>query len=256
MNPFSKYTFPFPFGHSVSKKWITNDTEKNFIEHLKKYPTSTHLNKYKKNPIEYKLNNYGFRTHDNFTEGDFGTVYLGCSHTFGIGHYLENTWSYKLHKSVGEGKFFNLSMGSTGLVSQYYFLKYFSDKLKFKRVYHFYPTECNYRYGFMDEKGKMRIIGPFAENWRTEIEENLWKEYLINESYNKLHNSVYKDAIKNICKEMECEYISYEKSYHTTTDPYHKNMTPARDLLHYYVENQNKIYKKFLKLSNKKISII
>src|SRR6056300_1612234 len=153
MNPFVNFIDIFNFGTSCTRKWIPYDSSVIFEENYKKYSDSEHLNEYKRNPIKYKLNNYGFRTDDDFFHGDEGTVYLGCSNTFGIGHHLENVWSYKLHQKIGEGKFFNLSHGATGLTQQYYFLKYFSDKLKIKRVFHYYPTECNFRYSFISSDG-------------------------------------------------------------------------------------------------------
>ena len=253
---FDNFTLPHKLDKSSTMYWVNSDTEKKFKAHLEKYPDSIHLHNYQKNPITYNLNNYGFRTPDDFNIGDVGTVYLGCSHTFGIGHYLENIWSYKLHQHIGEGKFFNLSHGATGLTSQYYFLKYFSDKLKIKKVYHFYPTECFYRYGIMDKTGKIEIIGKLAEYESNELKENLWKEYLIHDTYNEFHNSVYKDAIKNVCKEIGCEYITHETSQLESIDAYSKTLTPARDLLHYYVEKQHLIYEIFLSLCNKKNKIL
>ena len=40
--------------------------------------------------IEYKLNNEGFRTPDDFNSMDEGNIFLGCSHTFGVGLPIEN----------------------------------------------------------------------------------------------------------------------------------------------------------------------
>ena len=72
-------------------EWIPSDTEEAFLERLEKDPTNASLLHYLENPITYELNNYGFRTPVYFTEGIEGNVFLGCSHTMGIGHYLENT---------------------------------------------------------------------------------------------------------------------------------------------------------------------
>ena len=241
----------FDYGKSKKIDWIPNDTKEQFEVHLKRHPNSK-LNYYETNPIEYKLNNYGFRTDDDFFDGDEGTVYLGCSHTFGIGHHLENVWSYKLHKKVGEGKFFNLSYGGTGLTSHYHYLKYFSTKLKIKKVYHFYPPEVHYRYGFMNQDSKLDIIGHFFDETKNENEKYLWEKYLMHESHNKFHQMVYKDAISNVCKEIGCEYLRNETSMivwrgnNGFNDPYHKTLTPARDLLHYYVEKHDDIVANFV----------
>ena len=90
------------------------------------------------NPIEYKLNNEKFRTPDDFNLIDEGNVYLGCSHTFGIGLHLENVWSYKLNQKIG-GKFWNLSVAGTGVVSHYRILKGYYKELKIKNIFHFAP---------------------------------------------------------------------------------------------------------------------
>ena len=265
-----KFRQPFYHGKSVTLDWVPNDTEQEFEKHINMYPDSPHLLEYQKNPIKYKLNNYGFRTDDDFSNGDEGTVYLGCSHTYGIGHHLENVWAYKLHQKIGEGKFFNLSCGATGAASHYYFLKYFSDKLKIKKVFHFIPTEAHYRYGFMDKDGKMEVYAQFFHNLGISQIPSLWKRYLIHDTYHNFHNDVYHDATKNLCNEIGCEYIRDEESkirYRPLgkfgrdgetglCDPYHKTKTSARDLMHYYIESQHEVYEKFLMLSNKKIGLI
>jgi len=253
---FSNFKLPEELKKSDTMYWMGSDNTDRFEKNLKKYTESKHLQNYIKNPIEYELNNYGFRTPDDFEKGDVGTVYLGCSHTLGMGHYLKDVWSYKLHNEIGEGKFFNLSHGGTGLASQYYFLKYFSDKLKIKKVYHYYPLECFYRYGLMNKTGKIEIIANLTAYDFTELQESLWKEYLIHKAYNEFHNNVFKDAIKNVCKEIGCEYVFYDKTRLEVLDPYSDKMTPARDLMHYYVERQHEIYETFLKISGHKKTII
>lgn len=251
------FKLPFFHGKSTIVDWIPNDTKEEFEKHLRMYPDSEHLNHYKDNPIEYKLNNYGFRTDDDFFDGDTGTVYLGCSHTFGTGLHLKDVWSYKLHQKVGEGKFFNLSCGGTGATSHYYFLKYFSDKLNIKKVYHYYPHHIRYRYGFMNGDGKIDIHA----DWNDKVEMEMWKEYLMHDSYNKLHNDVYKDAITNVCNEIGCDYHRVEDCYIPNKlkkgkskycNPYHKTFTPARDLMHYYSESHDKICKSFEQLVRNK----
>lgn len=238
------FDLPLGGGFSIDIDWIPSDTENNFIENYKLFPNSTHLENYKKNPIVYKLNNYGFRSHDDFFNGDEGTVYLGCSHTFGTGHYLENSWSYKLHQKVGKGKFFNLSCGSIGITSQYAFLKYFSKKLNINKVFHYYPDECFHRYEFLDKDGKTDILTPHSNDKNVSY---FFEKYLSHSPYNSLHNLSYIDAIKNICKEIDCDYQLYTKSYtDNTIDAYSKDKVPARDLLHYYVEDHDDIVNNFL----------
>ena len=237
-------------GFSIDLDWIPSDTEEKFIEHKASMGDSKHIQNYDKLPINYGLNNYGFRTPDNFFNEDEGTVYLGCSHTFGTGHYLENVWSYKLHQKIGEGKFFNLSCGSSGIASQYNLLKYFSDKLKIKKVYHFYPDECFFRYEFINKDKKIKVFN--LEDFPEEAQP-FFIEYMFNDSYNSLHNLSYIDAIKNVCKEMGADYHIHTKSYRNLPiDAYSEDRIPARDLEHYYVDEHDEIVSEFIKLSNQK----
>jgi len=207
--------------------WHISDTDVLFEYNKKKYSNSPHIKNYIDNPIEYRYNNYGMRTNDEFSlEGD-GNVFLGCSHTFGIGHYLENTWSYKLHKKIG-GKFYNISEPGSGIDIQYEYLKYFKNKIKFKNLFHFFPDECFVRF---DE----RIVSHFP-------------------NYDELKNVVYMyfNFINNLCDEIGVNYYLITKSFHDVANinPFHENLTPARDLRHYYVEEHDEIvdlfYTKFL----------
>ncbi|MDC6464796.1 hypothetical protein PQZ39_00030 [bacterium] len=120
------------------------DTEENFNNRLKK-ENHPDLIYYQKNPIEYRLNNYGFRSDDDFFEGDEGNIFLGCSHTFGTGHYIENVWSYLVNKAVG-GKFLNLGVAGSSIATGFRMLNYWLDKFEVKNIFIYYPHK--YRYEF------------------------------------------------------------------------------------------------------------
>lgn len=243
-----KVRLDIPLGGGFSEKFsfIPSDTKDRFKDNLNKFPDSPHLLNYQKNPINYSINNYGFRTPDDFFDGDEGTVYLGCSHTFGTGHHLENTWAYKLHNQIGDGKFINLSCGSIGLTSQYVYLKYFSEKLKIKKIFHYYPNECFFRYEFFNTNEELDFFNANSNNKELN---SFYYKYLMSEAQNDLHNLSYLDAIKNVCRENNANYYIYNKSFidlESTSDAYHKKLTPARDLIHLYVEHHDEICTHFL----------
>ena len=105
--------------------FIPMDTAERFKTNCLENENNLSLYYYKINPIEYKLNNCGFRTNDDFDLENEGNIFLGCSHSFGIGHHLENIWSYKLSKVIGD-KFWNLSLPGTGVTSHFRILLYSS----------------------------------------------------------------------------------------------------------------------------------
>jgi len=225
--------------------WIPMDSEELFNQNIKKYPNDISLNYYLKNPIEYKLNNYGFRTPDDFNSEDEGNVFLGCSHTFGIGHHLENTWAYKVNQYVG-GKFWNLGIGGTGVMTHYRILSQLYKKLKIKNIFHFAPPYCRYEFyvsnnpvsfnviNIEDDKigveGKFIKMGEFLEN------------SLINNDQMKITYETHINAIKWLAHEIGCDYYMLD-TCRTYED---ENTIRARDLRHFSVPREETLSKNFI----------
>ena len=106
---------------TYSFKWIPMDNEENF-NRLKKegFP-----NRFTADSFNYEVNAHGFRC-DDFNALDFtkqSIVYLGCSHTFGIGSPEEDIWCSILHKLLQEHhntefNYVNLGVGG-GCIDDY-----------------------------------------------------------------------------------------------------------------------------------------
>jgi hypothetical protein len=63
--------------------------------------------------VSYTFNKEGFRA-DEFTDGVSDSVlFLGCSHTVGLGVDLESSWTYKVASSLGL-RHYNLGVGGGG----------------------------------------------------------------------------------------------------------------------------------------------
>ena len=246
-----------------SNIWTDFDNEDLFNSNLSKNKL---LEYYKKNPIEYSYNNYGFRTPDDFNDIDEGDVFLGCSHTVGVGHHLENTWPYKVNKEIG-GKFWNLSQGGSGIQTAFRLLYGFKDYLKVKNIFHlvlFHP-----RYEFIQEDRVIKLANwmisdkiqsdnepTILEYWdngeekRTEI--NSFKEFYVNilgsPSHTVYTNESYIYALKGLAKEMGCNYY-YLTEY--DIDNIEEDPMEARDLGgHATVGQLDFTYKKFLEVAS------
>jgi len=141
----------------ASKKldWFATDSEGSFKEELPEDPNNKDLLYYKKNPITYKFNNYGFRSHIDFYEGMEGNIFLGCSHTFGIGHHLENVWSWKVNQAIG-GNFINLSIGGSGISTAARILHAYKDFFKPKNIFLHHPHP--YRYEHFNPATKRWVV--------------------------------------------------------------------------------------------------
>ena len=232
--------------HNSGYDFIETDSVKNWDKHLKRrYNNSKKysIQYYTKNPIKYQLNNCGFRTPDDFNSTDVGNVFLGCSHTFGIGHHLENIWSYKLNQIIG-GKFWNLSIGGTGVATHFRLLLGFYKELKIKNIFHFAPKYP--RYEFMENGMPQNyIINDYKESWESKFGTLLADSLLTNEQC-EFHWISYIYAIKGLAKEIGCDYylINGDTGWHGQDD----NSLLARDLLHHTTKAQHLIYQDFLKI--------
>ena len=184
--------------------WTGSDNEEDWNNIIEKSKTNylnssqkKDLEYYIKNPINYKLNNYGFRTNDNLEKKE-GNVFLGCSFTFGEGHHLENTWSYKLHEQIGgDLKFWNLSQPATGIDFAFRMLYSYSNLIKCKNVFLFipfprrfeHPVKFNKYEGINEEifYNPYHIVAPnFNTNFlvgMTEMSDRESVEYFKNQMY-------------------------------------------------------------------------
>jgi hypothetical protein len=241
--------------------WVGKDSEELFEENCKKYPDSRSLNYYKKNPIEYQFNNYGFRTPDDFNDTDEGNVFLGCSQTIGIGLHLENTWAYKVNQEVG-GKLWNLGQGGMSIQTDYRLLFAWKDTLKIKNIFQYsipWP-----RFEFFNEDGFIHLNHhkkKYRENWKHKP--HRWEFYvdiLSDEVYCNYNQMVYINAIKGISEEIGCNYYyitpeilewSIPTLWEERLDE-NDDSIRARDLEHYTVGRSKFLYENMMEYYEEK----
>jgi hypothetical protein len=119
----------------ISSQWLDSDTEENYIRTTEMGVVHT----YKADDFYYDLNKHGFRC-DNFDtmkQDSKSVIYLGCSHTLGIGLPEEDVWSHKVHKQIEEKdathyNYINLGSSGNGVDSYMHLMPYFK---KFKPSY-------------------------------------------------------------------------------------------------------------------------
>ena len=71
-------------------KWLPWDTEERYIENLKLNPQALENNGWINKEFTYQFNSFAFRC-EEFTN-DPSILFLGCSHTVGVGLPIEHTW--------------------------------------------------------------------------------------------------------------------------------------------------------------------
>ena len=186
------------------------DTKENWKTLCKKYSDSDLVKYYKKNPIQYRHNNYGFRTPDDFNDVDTGNVFLGDSYTFGIGYRLEDIWSYKLSQKLG-GKFWNLGQPGTSMGTAVRLMLGWKDYLKIDKIFHLIHQFPRFAVMKPDKSGVFSMAGYNERNKFRGMEDYsyTWK-FFVDVLSQDPHWHYYCESnlytIKGIANELGCEY--------------------------------------------------
>lgn len=220
----------------ASEYWSGTDGKEWFEENLSKKPNDESLRYYVGNPIHYKKNTNFFRTPDNFDTQERGNIFLGCSHTFGTGHHLENVWSYKLSKYLG-GKFFNLAQGGAGFMYQYRVLMHWVDKLNVDNVF-LYQQESPRWDLYGENLG--RKMWTQAGIWGPIPESDLAYRLITSEESNFVMQEGMLSAIHHECKKRGIDFY-----FESCTPPFSGRSLQARDLQHWSVGHQHELFKIF-----------
>lgn len=99
------------------------DSEENYTSNLKIQPEDWY---YKENKVEYSFNSSGHRSKE-IKDLDFDNylLFIGCSHTQGVGVTLENTYPHIISKKF-KCDYYNLGISATGIdVLEYNLLTWF-----------------------------------------------------------------------------------------------------------------------------------
>jgi len=188
--------------------WVGMDTLKRFEKNKTKHPDNFSIKHYTEHPIVYSVNNDFYRTPDDFNSNELGNMYLGCSHTFGSGLYLEDIWAYKLNSIIG-GKFWNLGIGGTGFITAYRVFMHYIEKLQVSNVFMF--VQYTFRYeGFMDNRWQ-RLAGFSFGEGLLDLSSPLAK-FLLNHRTAFLISTMVLKSISYECDKRGINFYFYNKA--------------------------------------------
>lgn len=234
-------------GFPTVVKWAGTDTEDNFNRHIIKNSHRETTDYYLQNPIEYKINSTGFRDIELHQLPRYIDVYLGCSHTFGIGLHKKHIWATKLAEYL-EYPSLNAGIAGSGVMTHFRLLHYLTKKFTIRKVFHYLPL-THVRYEWYSD-GKY-------------LTTNMWKPYISHHSRNSplwLDQNiygvafVYNHAIKNLCAENNIEYYPFSDEHFDfflcENNIFPEKNIQARDFQHPSVERNHLIFefckKKFM----------
>lgn len=256
---FSKFEEPIPpvdtrcdFLRYKSLDFLESDNEEVWKSNLSKYYQnkldSIHkkiIEKYLDEPIEYKYNNFGFRSDFHYIEKEEANFFLGCSMTEGIGLHLEETYVSKLSKILPE-RGYMFAQGGTGIDSWCRILYQYSKVFKPKRVFILWNNWPRYEF-FSGDKYIKFSLGADSLNKPTfplYAYREFFRDALSDFKYINYNFDIKLKAIKFITQELNIPL------YLLSQDEVSPLESWARDLAHFGDRYQTDIANKFLKLIN------
>jgi hypothetical protein len=132
IDPDKDYKSDFNYSH----KYFDNDHPDSWVNYTN--PTSVVDN-------HYKLNSYGYRCDEFNLQSELPIVFMGCSHAFGLGLPLEDTWAYqtisniraKTNKTI---PYWNLARNGSSIDLQFWNLNKHIEQLKPKFIFFLIPA--------------------------------------------------------------------------------------------------------------------
>ena len=212
--------------------WLPSDSKERYNENLKNYISKHKLQKFNwiDSTFTYKFNSHGFRC-DEFTE-DSGVMFLGCSHTVGVGLPLEKIWPTLVSKKLNL-KMINLGIGGSGSDTAFRLANHYISQLKPKIVIHLQSTQA--RMCLVTED----IIHEFLPSIYPKEFENFYFKWISYEENLILHELKHNLAIEMICNRHNIRYL---------TLPYDNLifLDLARDIAHFGIKSHEEFADKVL----------
>lgn len=104
-----------------------------------KNPTRSSI--YHATSFDYKFNSMGFRCDEFSLRSNNPTIFLGCSHTMGLGIPYTESWAYKLHNTTSPTEpFWNLAFEKSSIDAQVLLLNEYASELKPQRIFFLMPN--------------------------------------------------------------------------------------------------------------------
>lgn len=211
-------------------KWHAPDTADLFSKHLSNTDSAAQLQSlgWTAHNVEYRFNNFGFRTDDDFDIVDPkpGIMIVGCSFAEGEGINLEDMWGYKVCKKFN-CVFYNMSQGGSSAETQYRMIKAWAPIIKPIAILSqdFHP----YRYELWPNN-KCIHVNPWTDIDAYKIDSTFYNDVLMNDYQNDLMLSRTYDAIKHVVNELNIPF--YEVSQCDLEKYQIPETDYARDLSH------------------------
>ena len=211
--------------------WHGTDTKEQYQQNLRKNQSDLQRYNWIDRPITYRFNQFGFRA-DEFDSPGSNVLFLGCSHTLGVGLPYESTWTHIVSSELTL-KNYNLAIGGTSNDTAFRLAHHWIDQLQPGLT--IFLSGPNSRIELHTPDDLIKDLSIHEEGH----DKNFMRQWIgnnVNCNMNYLKNLL---AIKQLCNERGIKFLHEEL----------RNIHPidkARDLQHYGEKTHSRIAAMFL----------
>lgn len=261
-------SFSKQFKGSEQLKWLPTDTEHAFNTHYELYPEI--LEYYIENPISYNINNYFCRSDFDFKVNKDLKVdlFVGCSHTFGIGLHEKHLWWNKISEYTGNIPI-NLGVAGSSSEEQLISLTKVIDLFDVQNVVWYTSHFYRYTYPVNESFETFNFDFYFREEEQQyphfPYKEAFVKDYLIQDDYTAYYSWKHATAASGLCLSRDIPFYINHKVDFDSKDVLIReinsdgiatkiiqfdrdNNIPARDIVHMTVNQHTVVGNHMLEL--------
>lgn len=217
------------------------DSQYNFTKNLKSRKEYWY---YKDTPIYYSYNENGHRC-KNISEIDLSNyiLFVGCSHTEGIGVELEKSYPYLVAEELG-CDYYNLGVGGSGADTAFYNLMIWFNKIQHKPKHLVIQWPEPHRFITSLDENSYHLHGP----WTTDEETLKFLYYGEELSYFTNRIMMYNNVMSTIINSDEIVYVNRpcDKKIFGEKHVLMEYRDLARDLVHFGIDTHKSIAKKII----------
>lgn len=178
------------------------DTEELYRENLQKNYSEMLKYKWVDTNIDYTFNSEGFRCCEFST--DPSILFLGCSHTIGIGINIEDSWTTIVSNKLNL-KCFNLGIGGSSCDTAFRIGHYYIEQIKPKIVVFLRPSQYRMEAINMEYSKPIMLYGPHGDQ---NLNNTDYMYHYFNDDNNGFLNREKNTlALNTICDKNHVKYI-------------------------------------------------
>jgi hypothetical protein len=230
----SCYISNFKRGSLVNQtvKWLPMDTEELYLKHLKSNYQALELGGWIDKEITYKFNSFAFRC-EEFTN-DPSILFLGCSHTVGVGITLEHAWPTIVAEKLNL-QCYNLGQGGSSADTAYRLGSYWIPKILPKMVVFLIPEPHRLE---LVRGHDMEFLTPMS---RPEYYSRFYNQWLGSNTNGQLNSEKNTLALAQVSQLNGCKFVPVKLNMF-------KGLDAARDLAHHGIRSHSDLASSVLAL--------